>query len=113
MGFLSAEISQSGEHHERDHLCVHQLFEQQVQRSPDAPAVVYGNDHLSYGELNRRANQLANLLGHVMASRRIHFVGILLGRSVASAGWQSLVFSRPAAPMCRLIRNILLIALNT
>jgi len=42
--------------------CVHQLFEQQVERTPDAPAVRFGEETLSYRELNSRANALANLL---------------------------------------------------
>ena len=39
-----------------------EVFEQQAARGPDAIAVVYGENHLSYGELNRRANQLAHSL---------------------------------------------------
>src|SRR5688572_12526704 len=45
-----------------EHACIHQLFERQVERTPDAPAVVYQQQHLSYRDLNRRANQLANYL---------------------------------------------------
>src|SRR5262249_22456240 len=36
-----------------------ELFERQVERTPDAVAVVYEEQHLSYRELSRRANQLA------------------------------------------------------
>ncbi|WP_237712657.1 AMP-binding protein [Dickeya zeae] len=43
-------------------LCVHELFEQQVEQQPDATAVVFNEQSLSYGELNRRANQLAHRL---------------------------------------------------
>jgi amino acid adenylation domain-containing protein len=39
--------------------CVHQLFEGQVQRAPDATALVSGGRAFTYGELNRRANRLA------------------------------------------------------
>ena len=39
--------------------CVHELFEEQVERRPEAVAVVYGEESLSYGELNRRANRIA------------------------------------------------------
>src|SRR6185295_14547703 len=37
--------------------CVQELFEEQVEQTPDAVAVVYEEATLSYGELNRRANQ--------------------------------------------------------
>ena len=42
--------------------CVHQLFEQQVERTPDNLAVVSGDLHLTYAQLNARANQLAHRL---------------------------------------------------
>ncbi|MFM7353838.1 MAG: condensation domain-containing protein, partial [Microcystis aeruginosa] len=38
--------------------CLHQLFEEQVKRTPDALAVVYSDQQLTYNELNCRANQL-------------------------------------------------------
>ncbi|AOM39414.1 non-ribosomal peptide synthetase [Xenorhabdus hominickii] len=41
---------------------IHQLFEQQVERTPDAIALVSGENQLSYTELNQHANQLAHLL---------------------------------------------------
>ena len=42
--------------------CVHELFEEQVERTPDAVAVVFEEQQLTYRELNRRANQLAHHL---------------------------------------------------
>jgi amino acid adenylation domain-containing protein len=39
--------------------CIHELFEKQAQRSPDAVALVAGNLEMTYRELNQRANQLA------------------------------------------------------
>ncbi|MBC8030243.1 MAG: amino acid adenylation domain-containing protein [Pyrinomonadaceae bacterium] len=42
--------------------CVNELFADQVARTPDEIAVEYGNDHLTFQELNRRANQLAHYL---------------------------------------------------
>jgi amino acid adenylation domain-containing protein len=42
--------------------CVHELFEEQVERTPEAAAVVHEERGLNYGELNARANQLAHYL---------------------------------------------------
>jgi amino acid adenylation domain-containing protein len=42
--------------------CVHELFEEQVGRAPDAPAVVSRERSLSYRELDRRANRIAHQL---------------------------------------------------
>ncbi|WP_387464671.1 amino acid adenylation domain-containing protein, partial [Photorhabdus sp. RM323S] len=42
--------------------CIHQLFEQQVEKTPDAIALVYEKHILSYAELNARANRLAHQL---------------------------------------------------
>ena len=43
-------------------LCIHELFEAQAARTPDAVAVSAGGARLTYGELDRRANQVANRL---------------------------------------------------
>ncbi|MHC5719177.1 MAG: condensation domain-containing protein, partial [Nostoc sp.] len=42
--------------------CIHKLFETQVERSPDAIAVVFEDQQLTYQELNQRANRLAHYL---------------------------------------------------
>ncbi|WP_241566832.1 non-ribosomal peptide synthetase [Hahella sp. KA22] len=42
--------------------CIHELFEAQAAKSPQAVAVVFADDALTYDELNRRANQLAHYL---------------------------------------------------
>jgi amino acid adenylation domain-containing protein/non-ribosomal peptide synthase protein (TIGR01720 family) len=62
-------------------LCVHELFEAQAERTPDAVALEFGNQQLSYRELDSRANRLANYLRRrgVGAEER---VAILLERSV-------------------------------
>ncbi|HYP30133.1 MAG TPA: amino acid adenylation domain-containing protein [Blastocatellia bacterium] len=42
--------------------CIHFLFEEQARKTPEAIAVSFEGRHLSYGELNRRANQMAHCL---------------------------------------------------
>jgi len=63
------------------HLCIHQLFEAQVQQTPDAVAVVFEDEQLTYGELNCRANQLAHHLGSLDVGPD-SLVGICVERSL-------------------------------
>jgi amino acid adenylation domain-containing protein len=42
--------------------CAHEMFESQVERTPDAVAVVFGDEQVTYRQLNNRANQLAREL---------------------------------------------------
>ncbi len=49
--------------------CLHELFEQHAASTPDAAALTYEGDTLSYGELNARANQLARHLRELGATR--------------------------------------------
>jgi natural product biosynthesis luciferase-like monooxygenase protein len=65
----------------RDDATVHGLFEEQVRRTPDAIAVVSGDQQRSYGELNRAANQLARHLRRLGAGPEVP-VGICLERSI-------------------------------
>ena len=72
-----------------EELCVHQLFEQQVERDPDAVAVVYEDRSLSYGELNARSNRLAHhLTGAGRGARRAggDLRGAVAGDGGGSAG---------------------------
>ena len=72
--------NQTQSEYDRDK-CVHQLVELQAARRPEAVAVVYGENEISYEELNRRANQLAHYLrkhGVGLEAR----VGVLMERSV-------------------------------
>ncbi len=60
--------------------CFHQLFNAQVERDPDATAVIYEDERISYGELNKRANQLAHYLQKQGVGPEA-LVGVLLERS--------------------------------
>ena len=65
-------------------LCAHELFEQQVERAPEAIAVVAGGQTLTYRELNKRANQVA----HYLRKRGVGpdvLVGVCIGRSLELA----------------------------
>src|SRR6266700_807858 len=64
-----------------DEACIHQLIEEQVQRTPEAPAIVFENQQLTYREVNCRANQLA----HALQARGVGpevLVGVCLERSL-------------------------------
>ncbi len=63
-----------------DHLCAHQLFEQQALRTPHAPAVSFHGQTLSFDTLNRRANRLAHFLQAQNVSPDT-LVGVCLPRS--------------------------------
>ncbi|MEM1394270.1 MAG: amino acid adenylation domain-containing protein, partial [Cyanobacteria bacterium P01_H01_bin.150] len=61
--------------------CVHQLFEQQVEKTPNAVAVSFAGEELTYIELNQRANQLAHHLQSLGVEKEA-LVGICLQRSI-------------------------------
>src|SRR5204863_5751349 len=61
--------------------CIHELFEEQVARTPDAVAVVFEDQQLTYGELNARANQLAHHLIALGVGPEV-LVGICMERSL-------------------------------
>jgi len=61
--------------------CIHYLFEEQVERTPDAVAVVFEEQQLTYQELNHRANQLAHYL-QILGVKPDVLVGICVERSL-------------------------------
>ncbi|MEH2407387.1 MAG: non-ribosomal peptide synthetase [Nostoc sp.] len=61
--------------------CIHQLFEAQVEKTPDAIALIFNNQHLTYRDLNSRANQLAQHLQSLGVGTEI-LVGICIERSL-------------------------------
>src|SRR5262249_31144232 len=58
---LLSEWNNTSRHYPESH-CVDELFALQVDRVPEAVAIIYDDQHLTYSELNRRANQLAGYL---------------------------------------------------
>ncbi|NEQ78401.1 MAG: amino acid adenylation domain-containing protein, partial [Okeania sp. SIO2C9] len=61
--------------------CIHQLFEEQVEKNPDAVAVVFEEQKLTYCQLNSKANQLAHHL-QSLGVKPETLVGICVERSV-------------------------------
>ena len=61
--------------------CVHELFSQQAARTPDAPAVTYGQQSLTYRQLDERSNQLAHHLRSLGVGPEV-LVGLCVERSV-------------------------------
>ena len=62
--------------------CLHQWFEAQVARTPDAIAVRYEDEHLTYREINHRANQVAHHLQTMGVGAEV-LVGLYVERSLA------------------------------
>jgi amino acid adenylation domain-containing protein len=62
-------------------VCLHQLFESQVERTPEAVAVAFEETRLTYRELNRRANQLAHTLKALGVGPET-LVGLFMERSL-------------------------------
>ncbi|KAB8332532.1 amino acid adenylation domain-containing protein [Scytonema tolypothrichoides VB-61278] len=61
--------------------CIHQLFEQQVEKTPHAVAVMFEGEELTYQQLNIRANQLAHYLKTLGVGADV-LVGICMERSL-------------------------------
>src|SRR5215467_15336517 len=95
---------------DRTESCLHHLFELQAQQSPDAVAVTFEQIHLTYKELNCRANQLANYLRRLNIGPEV-VVGLYMERSleviiaiigILKAGGAVMVLD-PAYPHNRLV----------
>ena len=61
--------------------CIHELFETQVEKTPDTIALVFEDQQLTYRELNNRANQLARYLKKLGVGPEV-LVGICVERSI-------------------------------
>jgi non-ribosomal peptide synthetase component F len=60
--------------------CVHQVFEEQAAHHPDTVALLLGDEQMTYGELNRRANQVAHSLRRLGVGPEV-MVGLGMERS--------------------------------
>ena len=74
------EWNDTGIDYEQDSL-IHELFEAQARRSPEAIALIFQGQQVSYEELNRRANQLAHHLRHLGVGADA-LVGVCMERSI-------------------------------
>src|ERR671914_427338 len=103
--------------------CIHQLFEAQVKRTPEAVAVVFEEHGLSYRTLNRRANQLAHhlqglgvgpeVLVGVCAERSLELVVGLLGILKAGGAYVPLDPAYPEERLAFMLENARLKVLLT
>jgi amino acid adenylation domain-containing protein len=101
--------------------CVHQIFEEQVARTPDAPAVLFESESISYAELNRRSNQLAYYLGSlgvgpdtrvaVCSERSVEMVVSLLAVIKAGGAYVPLDPSYPADRLAYMLEDSAPVAL--
>ena len=76
---VTVEFNQTVARYPQDK-CAHQLFEEQVTRGPQRPALRFGENELSYFELNRAANQIAHILRQSGVAPNVP-VGLCLERS--------------------------------
>jgi 4-hydroxyphenylacetate 3-monooxygenase len=77
---LSAELNDTQTDYPADR-CLHHLFEEQVERFPDNIAAVFGDEQLTYRELNQRANHLAHHLQTLGVGPEV-LVGVCVERSL-------------------------------
>ncbi|HSE19639.1 MAG TPA: amino acid adenylation domain-containing protein [Pyrinomonadaceae bacterium] len=98
-----------------ERVCTHQLFERQVERTPEATAVAFEDERLSYRELNAQANKLAHHLrslgvttGDVVGifmERSLEMIAGILGTLKAGAACLPLDPSNPSERLAFMLRD--------
>ncbi|HZI16342.1 MAG TPA: amino acid adenylation domain-containing protein, partial [Myxococcus sp.] len=98
-----------------DEACIHHLFERQARLTPDARAVEFGAEALTYARLDQRANQLAHVLRAagvgpeqvvaVALPRGVELVVALLGVLKAGGVWLPLDPAYPAARLAFMLED--------
>ncbi|UII31962.1 amino acid adenylation domain-containing protein [Fulvivirga ulvae] len=58
------------------------MFERQVETNPESIAVQYGEDHVTYRQLNHKANQIAHQINEILDKNGLKRVALLFGPSV-------------------------------
>ena len=111
---LLVEWNQTAAHYPRGK-CLHELFEAQVERTPDAVAVTFEKQHLTYRELNERANQLAHhlrrlgvgpdVLVPICAERSLEMVVGLISILKAGGAYVPIDPSYPAERVAFMLRD--------
>ncbi|HUK88751.1 MAG TPA: amino acid adenylation domain-containing protein, partial [Blastocatellia bacterium] len=104
-------------------LCIHQVFESQTERTPDAAALIAGGHQLSYSELNRKANQLAHyLIGlgvgpevnvGIAMERGLNLIIAILGVLKAGAAYVPLDPTHPEERLSFMMRDAMISVLLT
>jgi natural product biosynthesis luciferase-like monooxygenase protein len=100
---------------DRREACVHELFEEQVARTPTATALVCGGDSLTYAELHARADRLAGVLASkgvragslvgIHVDRSVDLVVAVLGTLAAGGAYVPLDPSHPAERLAFLLED--------
>jgi amino acid adenylation domain-containing protein/thioester reductase-like protein len=95
--------------------CIHQLFEIQVEKTPDAIAVIFEERQLTYRELNEKANQLAHYLQQlgvkpetlvgICVERSLEMIVALIGILKAGGAYVPLDVSYPVDRLSFMIEN--------
>jgi amino acid adenylation domain-containing protein len=95
--------------------CIHELFEQQVTRTPAALALTYEGSHVTYAEVNQRANKIAHHLRRrgigpesrvaVLLQRSVNLVIAVLAVLKAGAAYVPLDPSNPSERQSFMIRD--------
>lgn len=93
--------------------CIHQRFEEQAERTPDAVALVHADQQLSYAELNARANQLAHYLRKegvgpdsvvaIMEDRTPEMITTLMGTLKAGGAYLPIAVQSPVERVLSLL----------
>jgi amino acid adenylation domain-containing protein len=98
------------------HATIHELFERQAELTPDAPALIFNANRITYGELNVRANQVAQALRRLGAGpgslvgvsmeRSVEMIVSLLGILKAGGAYVSLDPTYPAERLALMIEDV-------